>query len=51
MQKKIWYYEKWGRRHASFPPRPPVKDHLELQNPPNLDEGSDFDVVGKKNEI
>ena len=25
MQKKIWYYEKWGGRHASFPPRPSVK--------------------------
>ena len=24
MQKKIWYYEKWGGRHASFPPRPSV---------------------------
>ena len=25
MQKKIWYYEKWGGRHASFPPRRSVK--------------------------
>ena len=25
MQKKIWYYEKWGGRHASFPPRATVK--------------------------
>ena len=25
MQKKIWYYEKWGGRHASFPPRQSVK--------------------------
>ena len=21
MQKKVWYYEKWVGRHASFPPR------------------------------
>ena len=21
MQKKVWYYEKWVERHASFPPR------------------------------
>jgi hypothetical protein len=21
MQKKVWYYEKWVRRRASFPPR------------------------------
>jgi hypothetical protein len=25
MQKKIWYYEKWVGRHASFPPRRSVK--------------------------
>ena len=25
MQKKVWYYEKWVRRHASFPPRRSVK--------------------------
>ena len=28
MQKKIWYYEKWGGRHASFPPRRSVKSVL-----------------------
>ena len=21
MQKKVWYYEKWVGRHASFPPK------------------------------
>ena len=21
MQKKVWYYDKWVGRHASFPPR------------------------------
>ena len=25
MKKKIWYYEKWDGRHASFPPRRSVK--------------------------
>ena len=25
MQKKVWYYEKWVGRHASFPPRRSVK--------------------------
>ena len=25
MQNKVWYYEKWVGRHASFPPRRPVK--------------------------
>ena len=25
MQKKVWYYEKWVERHASFPPRLSVK--------------------------
>ena len=25
MQKKVWYYEKWVRCHASFPPRRSVK--------------------------
>ena len=25
MQKKVWYYEKWVGRHASFPPRQSVK--------------------------
>ena len=25
MQEKTWYYEKWGGRHASFPPRRSVK--------------------------
>ena len=25
MKKKIWYYEKWVGRHASFPPRQSVK--------------------------
>ena len=24
-KKKIWYYEKWVGRHASFPPRRSVK--------------------------
>ena len=23
--KKVWYYEKWAGRHASFPPRRSVK--------------------------
>ena len=23
--KKVWYYEKWVGRHASFPPRQSVK--------------------------
>jgi hypothetical protein len=27
MQKKIWYYEKWGGRHASF-----LLDHLLNEN-------------------
>ena len=31
MQKKIWYYEKWVGRHASFPPRRSVKVFL-LEN-------------------
>ena len=26
-KKKFWYYEKWGGRHASFPPRPSVKEN------------------------
>ena len=25
MKKKVWYYEKWVGRHASFPPRRSVK--------------------------
>ena len=25
MQKKVWYYEEWVGRHASFPPRRSVK--------------------------
>jgi hypothetical protein len=25
MQIKVWYYEKWVGRHASFPPRRSVK--------------------------
>ena len=25
MQKKVWYYEKWVGRHASFPPRLSIK--------------------------
>jgi hypothetical protein len=25
IQKKVWYYEKWVGRHASFPPRRSVK--------------------------
>ena len=29
MQKKVWYYEKWVGRHASFPPRRSVKAVLE----------------------
>ena len=24
---KVWYYEKWVRRHASFPPRQSVKKY------------------------
>jgi hypothetical protein len=28
MQKKVWYYEKWVGRHASFPPRGSVKGHF-----------------------
>ena len=28
MQKKVWYYEKWVGRHASFPPRRSVKDFM-----------------------
>ena len=24
-KKKVWYYEKWVGRHASFPPRQSVK--------------------------
>ena len=28
MQKKVWYYEKWVGRHASFPPRRSVKSIL-----------------------
>ena len=30
MQKKVWYYEKWVGRHASFPPRRTVKKLLPL---------------------
>ena len=26
MQKKVWYYENWVERHASFPPRLSVRD-------------------------
>ena len=26
MQKKVWYYEKWVGRHASFPPGQSVKN-------------------------
>ena len=26
MPKKVWYYEKWVGRHASFPPRRSVKE-------------------------
>ena len=25
IQKKVWYYEKWVGRHASFPPRRSIK--------------------------
>jgi hypothetical protein len=32
MQKKIWYYEKWVGRHASFPPRQSVKCCINFQN-------------------
>jgi hypothetical protein len=28
IQKKVWYYEKWVGRHASFPPRRSVKSQL-----------------------
>ena len=28
MQKKIWYYEKWLGRHASFPTRRSVKHYV-----------------------
>ena len=28
MQKKVWYYEKWFGRRASFPPRRSVKSVL-----------------------
>ena len=27
--KKVWYYEKWVGRHASFPPRRFVKRYLD----------------------
>ena len=27
-KKKVWYYEKWVGRHASFPPRRSVKDFM-----------------------
>ena len=30
MQKKVWYYEKWVGRHATFPPRRSVKSLLPL---------------------
>ena len=30
MQKKVWYYEKWVGRHASFPTRQSVKAFLVL---------------------
>ena len=40
MQKKVWYYEKWVGRHASFPPRRSVNDFtnidLKLQNPADI---------------
>ena len=29
MQKKVWYYEKWVGRHASFPPRQFVKKNTD----------------------
>ena len=28
MQKKKWYYKKWGGLHDSIPPRPSVKEVL-----------------------
>ena len=36
MQKKVWYFEKWVGRHASFPPRWSFKGHLILINFFNL---------------
>ena len=30
MQKKVWYYEKWVGRHASFPPRRSVNHYFIL---------------------
>ena len=30
MKKKVWYYEKWVGRHASFPPRRSVKPILNV---------------------
>ena len=31
MQKKVWYYEKWFGRHASFPPRQSVKVQFDVE--------------------
>ena len=33
MQKKIWYYEKWVGRHASFPPRRSVNRCTLVEKP------------------
>ena len=36
MQKKVWYYEKWGGCHASFPPRRSVNYFEGIFHPASL---------------
>ena len=43
MQKKVWYYEKWVGRHASFPPRRSDKKEKLKKNRGGLEFGKQCD--------